>query len=213
MKNYDLQVHTEASPCSNAPPEAIVRAAADAGLDGIAITDHDTMENIVQARNAAPPELKIIPGVEITTSEGHLLAYNIDEIPDVSTPIEVADAIHAQGGISALSHPFDTLREHYAPRQELFEAVNAIEVINSRCLFPCFNKQARKIAESAGLAMIAGSDAHFPMEVGRARTRCRVQCLDAIKDHETTVEGRGGYISGHIATKILQARRRLHGKG
>jgi hypothetical protein len=59
---YDLQVHTNASPCSDTEPGAVVTAATSAGLDGIAVTDHDTVENVAAVRRAAPASLDVISG-------------------------------------------------------------------------------------------------------------------------------------------------------
>ncbi|MFB6185905.1 MAG: PHP domain-containing protein [Halobacteriaceae archaeon] len=74
MKRYDLQVHTDASPCSNASPSDIVNAAVEANLDGVAITNHDTLDGYHTVDRIAPSELEVIPGVEVTTTQGHLLA-------------------------------------------------------------------------------------------------------------------------------------------
>ncbi|MFB6185906.1 MAG: PHP-associated domain-containing protein [Halobacteriaceae archaeon] len=52
--------------------------------------------------------------------------------------------------------------------------------------------------------MTGGSDAHFPIEVGRAYTMCTGDLFDAIRCGETSVKGRGGYLTGHIATKMHQ---------
>ena len=83
MAKIDLHIHTNASDgkCSSAE---IVRKAAELGLEVIAITDHDTVEGIPSALEAAKnyPKLRIIPGVELSTDvdkgEIHVLGYFID---------------------------------------------------------------------------------------------------------------------------------------
>src|SRR5699024_8716340 len=59
LMRYDLQVHTDASPCSATPPKKVAAAAADAGLDGIVVTDHDTLANVDRVREHAPARLDV----------------------------------------------------------------------------------------------------------------------------------------------------------
>jgi predicted metal-dependent phosphoesterase TrpH len=77
----DLHVHSNASDGTDAPAEVIRRAAA-AGLDVVALTDHDTQAGIAEARAALPPGLTLVPGMELSCQlEGrsvHLLAYLFD---------------------------------------------------------------------------------------------------------------------------------------
>jgi predicted metal-dependent phosphoesterase TrpH len=79
----DLHIHTTASDGKFSPQE-IVEKAARLGLTTIAITDHDTVDGIVPALEAARvfPQLEVIPGIEISTfapgNEVHVLGYFID---------------------------------------------------------------------------------------------------------------------------------------
>lgn len=79
----DLHLHTTASD-GRLTPAALVRLAAEKGLDVIAITDHDSIGGIDDAMLAARslPSLKVIPGVEINTDipngEVHILGYFLD---------------------------------------------------------------------------------------------------------------------------------------
>lgn len=206
MKKYDLQVHTDASPCSRASSEDVVEAALEAGLDGIAITNHDTLAGYDAANTLAPAKLTVIPGVEVTTTQGHLLALDVNEVPPQDDPLTVINAVHDQDGLAILSHPFDKLREYYTDNlYDIANLVDGVEVLNSRCLIPQYNQNARSFAERHSLTITAGSDAHFPMEVGRAYTMCDGPILDAIREGTTETGGRGGYFSGHIATKLNDA--------
>lgn len=202
-RRYDLQVHTAASPCSGASPVEVVEAALGAGLDGIAITNHDTLADVDAVRSAAPPQLRVVSGVEVTTTQGHLLALGVDAVPERGDPLDVIDEVHDAGGVAVLSHPFDRLREFYdADLADIAAAVDGVEVTNSRVLRPKYNHLADGYAGEFDLARTAGSDAHFPMEVGRACTVCEGPLLESIRQGDTEVEGRGGYVSGHVATKI-----------
>lgn len=209
---YDLQVHTDASPCSATPPEAVVRAAEKAGLDGIAVTDHDTLENVERVRSCAPDGLDVVSGVEVTTTQGHLLGIDVERAPPRTDPLAVIDDVHDQGGLAVLSHPFDALRQVYdTDLAELAAAVDGVEAINARCVRESFNREARTFADHHDLATTGGSDAHFPMEVGRAYTECEGSLREAIRSGTTVPRGRGRYLSGHVATKLHQARRAVAG--
>jgi predicted metal-dependent phosphoesterase TrpH len=204
---YDLQVHTDASPCSNTAPSAVVTAAVEAGLDGIAITDHDTVQNVAAVERAAPASLDVISGVEVTTTQGHLLALGVEVPPPQVSALDVIEWVHDHGGVTILSHPFDTLRQFYTENlREIAEFVDAVEGVNSRCVFPQFNRRAQSFAVAHELPTTGGSDAHFPREVGRAYTECEADVLDAVRTGDVRACGRGGYLSGHMATKMYQIR-------
>lgn len=208
-RRYDLQVHTDASPCSSTPPERVAAAAADAGLDGVAVTDHDTLSNVAAVREAAPPDLEVISGVEVTTTEGHLLALDVTTAPPQGDPLTAIADVHEQGGVAVLSHPFDTLRQYYETDLEaLADAVDAVEAVNSRCVRARFNERAAAFASAHDLPATGGSDAHFPMEVGRAYTVVTGEgsLSEAVRDGRVRPGGRGRYLSGHVATKLHQAR-------
>jgi predicted metal-dependent phosphoesterase TrpH len=206
VNRYDLQVHTDASPCSRASPRSVVEAASNAGLDGIAITNHDTLEGYEAARSLAPADLTVIPGVEVTTTQGHLLALDVETAPPRTDPLSVVSAVHDQDGLAILSHPFDGLREHFtANLEDLAAAVDGVEVLNSRCILPRYNRRALAFARRHDLPMTGGSDAHFPMELGRAYTSCEGPILESIRSGTTRTGGRGGYLSGHVATKVNDA--------
>jgi len=88
FKKMDLHVHTPASKCflnKKITPEEFVKAALDAGMKAIAITDHNTGEWIDKTKEAASnTDLIVFPGVEITVSEGfHILAlFDVDKGKD-----------------------------------------------------------------------------------------------------------------------------------
>ncbi|MFC4544124.1 PHP domain-containing protein [Halosolutus amylolyticus] len=208
-QRYDLQVHTDASPCSSASPDRVAAAAADAGLDGIVVTDHDTLANVDAVRDAAPDDLDVVPGVEVTTTEGHLLAIDVTEAPPRTDPLTVVDRVHEQGGVAVLSHPFDALRQYYETDLDaLAAAVDGVEAVNSRCVRRRFNDRAAAFATARDLPATGGSDAHFPMEVGRAYTSVEGggSLADAVRDGRVRPGGRGRYLSGHVATKLHQFR-------
>ena len=187
-------------------PSDAVTAAERAGLDGIAITDHDTLANVEQVAEAAPDELTVIPGVEVTTTQGHLLALGVQELPPQADPLTVIEDIHDQGGVAVLSHPFDELRQRYdADLAAIATAVDGIETVNSRCVRESFNRRAEAFAAEYSVAATGGSDAHFPMEIGRAYTVLEAPLPEALEAGATEPCGHGRYLTGHVATKLHQA--------
>jgi len=77
----DLHSHSSASDGTRPPAEVIARAAG-AGLDAIALTDHDTVAGVAEAVAALPPGLALISGMELSCRRDghsvHLLGYLFD---------------------------------------------------------------------------------------------------------------------------------------
>jgi predicted metal-dependent phosphoesterase TrpH len=88
-----------------------VRVAAERGLTHLAITDHGHIEGALAARDAAPEGLTVIVGQEIRTSEGDLIGLFLERpIATGLSAKDAAQAVHAQGGLVGLPHPFDRFR-------------------------------------------------------------------------------------------------------
>jgi predicted metal-dependent phosphoesterase TrpH len=166
------------------PPETLVRRAEQTDLDGVAITDHNTMNGVVPARQAVTSDLIVIPAEEVDTPEGQIIGLFLsDAIEPWQSPKTVIDQIHDQGGVAVAPHPFDTLREGLTTIGEHVEALDAIETLNSRCLRSQYNKQASAFATEHNLPSTGGSDAHFASELGTAFTQIRTNgdTLDEVK--------------------------------
>lgn len=146
----------------------------------------------------------MIVGAEITTTEGHLLALDVTEVPEVGIdPIAAIEFVHDAGGLAVLAHPFDRFRQTYTTDLDRLAAkVDAVEILNSRCLLSRDNERASAFAAEHELAVTGGSDGHFPMEIGRAVTTVTDPLLTSIHEKTTTTEGGDGYLSGHLFTKL-----------
>lgn len=169
MVRFDLHVHTNYSDGTDSVEE-IIRQAEKIGLDGIAITDHDTFGGLHKALEIET-KLIIVPGIEISTCEGHILAYGITdgEFEIGITPAETVDQIHRAGGIAVPAHPFDYVR--LGIKDEIYNIKSdALEVINGCITLGRWNEKARKAAIELDLPMIAGSDGHSTQEIGIAWT-------------------------------------------
>jgi predicted metal-dependent phosphoesterase TrpH len=110
----DLHVHTSASFDSLASPESQVRAAASRGLTHLAITDHDTIQGALAARDYAMRNtlaVMVLVGQEVKTSSGDLIAlFLTTAIESGLAPADAIAAIRAQGGLVGIPHPFDRFR-------------------------------------------------------------------------------------------------------
>ena len=113
------------------------------GLAGLSITDHDTLQGSLKAMKIIREErldLILIPGAEVTTSEGHLLVLGVQEMPPRGTsPEETAEMAREQGGIAIVPHPYHPFR-HAIGR---IPDCDAVEVYNSKHLFGIANARAR----------------------------------------------------------------------
>jgi len=165
-------VHTRYSGHSLIYPHLLSKIAKRKGLDGVAITDHETMRGCRHLKST--PDFWVIQGVEKMTNLGSVIGLFISEDIVANDFFEVADAVHSQGGILILPHPFDIIRRDTFKAENLKKAIrqfDAIEVFNSRCLSNLFNKQARNMGNRLQMPMVAGSDAHFQCEIGNASTQ------------------------------------------
>jgi predicted metal-dependent phosphoesterase TrpH len=170
MINLEFHCHTYASKDSLTRPADLISAARRKGIDRVVVTDHNSIAGAREAQ-AIDPELIII-GEEIMTTKGEILAAFVqEEIPARLTPQETIRLLKEQGAFISVSHPFDELREGGWLENDLLEIlafVDAIEVYNSRCMFPRFNRRAEAFARMHNIAGTVGSDAHAAFEVGRS---------------------------------------------
>ena len=82
MKKFDLHIHTKYSDGIPSPAEVVERAV-EIGLDGVAITDHDTVDGLKEGKEAADKHgIEFVPGVEITTRFGDVLVLGVEKVAD-----------------------------------------------------------------------------------------------------------------------------------
>lgn len=209
----DLHMHTHRSHDCLSDPADVVRTARAAGLDRIAITDHDEIEGAFEVR-AIDPELVIV-GEEVLTGEGHDLIglFLHRHIPPGGRFRDVARAIHDQGGLVYLPHPFDARRGgEEAFFEDVADCVDLVEGFNARCHDPEENRRAVRWARVHGLPVGAGSDAHLLREIGRGRLRCRpfespADFLSAAR--QARIEGRPSGRWVHLGSSWAKIRKRL----
>lgn len=169
----EFHSHTNASKDSLTGPEELIAAARAKGIDRLIITDHNTIAGACLAQQLDPN--LVIVGEEIMTTQGEILAaYVSEEIPAGLSPQETIRQLRQQVAFISVSHPFDKMRSGGWRESDLLEIlplVDAIEVFNSRCMLPRFNRAARRFAERHNVPGTVGSDAHAAFEVGRSLMR------------------------------------------
>jgi len=167
----DLHIHTQYSRDGLMTLEEAFRRCRSAGLDGLALTDHDTMEGVKRVSGSAGG-LIFIPGLEVTAEGGHILALNISELIPPRLPLsETVERVREQGGIAILAHPSSPLKS-FLSLEEIAEAgFTALEVANSMSFpYKWALRRNAGIADRLRLPKTGGSDAHIPEAVGRAYT-------------------------------------------
>ncbi len=176
----DLHVHSSASFDSLSRPTDLTRAAVLRGLTHLAITDHERLDGALRARDAAPADLTVIVGEEVRTTGGDLIGLYLERaIPGGLSPAEASAAIHEQGGLVVLPHPFDRFRSsagssaapagRSAALVELARAADVVEAHNGRAMGRA-NALAAAFAAEHRLPTVASSDAHTVLEVGVSYT-------------------------------------------
>jgi len=166
---YDLHIHSKYSSDGYLDPELLVKVAIKKGLSGVAVTDHNTLNGGLKAKEYETYDFKVIVGCEKNTDRGEVTGLFLCEEIKSNTFQDVVEEIKDQNGLVILPHPFDELRGNgLYPKKEDAELVDLVEVFNSRCLLQRYNEKARKFAVENGLKFAAGSDAHFAGEIGKA---------------------------------------------
>ena len=217
----DLHNHTLHSPDSRVRPKDLVEAATRAGLGGVAVTDHNAVSGIAEAEAAADASFLVLPGIEISTADGHVLAYGIRElIPRNLSVTETIEQIEALGGVAVAAHPYrfwSGLGEEGLVQGRF----PAYETANARTLRRG-NERARLTARRLRIGETGGSDSHFLEEIAMAATVIDGDpsgidgVLQAIGQGKTTSRGRNRgpaatarYVSKCVSEWMVRGFRRI----
>jgi len=164
----DLHVHTVYSRDSLITPEDLVFYAKKRGLTAVAVTDHDRVDGAIKI--ARETDFLIIPGIEVSSRNGHIVALNVQEpVPRGLSADETVDRIHEAGGLAVACHPYalfkGSLGKHASGRFDAVETVNASAVPFNRSV-----RRAEEVAAQFKLPRVAGTDAHYAPAIGYAYT-------------------------------------------
>jgi len=188
---YDLHIHTHNSACSILKPKTILKIAKRIGLNGIAITDHNTIKGGLEVYKInKDKDFEVIPGIEVNTNRGHVLGLYINKEISSKEFFDVIDEIKKQGGIAVIAHPFRLIPHLRSNLKGIKpkEYLDAVECYNARTSY-FGNRSAMKFAEKFNLSKTAGSDAHFFFEIGRGITLFDGDFTNAVRKRKTKVQG------------------------
>ena len=216
----DLHVHSRFSPDSSLTIEAIVTSLSGRGLNGFALTDHNTVAGHAELAEWQTrfPHLLLVPGVEVSTVDGHLLAYGVTEAPPSRRPVsETIDWVRGHGGVPVLAHPF-RLSHGVGRRVAESASVGTIETVNGHNS-PRANGKAAIVAARRRVGGTGGSDVHEISDLGRAYTEfpegtTRVEdVLALLRDGKTAAAGETLRFAARARTEwrtvVLRLRRGL----
>ena len=214
MGKADLQLHSDIGD-GLASPEEILLSAEAAGMDLIALTDHDDIRGAFVLRDLAAKSgsnVEVVPGIEVTTRSGHLLALFVeDEIPMFRPLNETVSAIHRGGGVAIVPHPLSYLTfsvgeralRALAARGDDDSFVDGMEIRNPSYAGRVRVQRARWLnTHVLRVAETGSSDAHHAKLVGTAWTEFPGQGAAALRaaiaGRTTTAAGRPWTLREHL---------------
>ena len=179
----DLHIHTAISDGMASPRELLDYVEEETDLDIIAVTDHDDLRGALETQESwarGRYRFQVIPGVEVTAIEGHIIALFVEEpLPSLRPAQEVLEAVHRQGGLAIAAHPLNWLTrslgkralDRIAASEREGVYLDGLETANQSPGGRLGLKKAAALnRERYHLAEVGGSDAHFLKVIGSAYT-------------------------------------------
>lgn len=171
MLKLDLHLHSCSSYDAVGTPVDLMKSLQKQGLQGMALTDHNTVHGASKIQKVSSKDFVVIPGTEISTADGHLLALNVTEPIQRNLSIEeTVERVLDAGGEPIVPHLFRLLSGIKVDKlKSIQHKIAAIEVFNG-CSTPNTNLKTAKIARKLHLGGTGGSDSHDPAYAGYAYT-------------------------------------------
>ena len=159
-----IDLHTHSRPYSGdsaLTAEELVQRAAEAGLDSVCLTEHDTIRPAAEVRELSERfGLVVLRGMEITTDIGHVLAFGLECYRREFRSVEVLRcAADAEGAAIFLAHPYRGWNRP-VDWERLPELVHGVEALNGQ-EHATRNDRALALAPAFAVPGIGGSDTHF----------------------------------------------------
>ena len=183
MSTADLHIHSRVSDGLATVEDVLEYVEHNTDLDVIAITDHEDAAGGLRAREIAARKnyrFEVVPGAEVTTLQGHLLALFIESCPKSFRRVESAlEMVHAQNGVAIVPHPMSWLTrsigqgsiDRICSRAEAGVTFDGIELANPSPAGRQTGRKARRLnAARWRLAAIGSSDAHHLAHIGAGWT-------------------------------------------
>lgn len=183
-----IDLHTHTSPRSDdsfLKPEELIAHAKRVGLDAICLTEHDWFWDDEEiAKLCQRHNFLVLPGVELTTEEAHLLVFGLKKyVFGMHRASFVRRVVDEAGGAIIVAHPYrrhfpigaEPEDERYYPAlsracdSPVFEMADAIEVLNGRGSEE-ENTFSLKISKELNLRGMGSSDAHEVSDIGSGAT-------------------------------------------
>lgn len=197
MFRLDHHIHSRFSPDSESRIRDILDVACRRNIDIIGISDHNTVEGNRYARELKQDNVLIVPSIEISSSDGHIVGFGCEEnVRQGMPPAETIDMIHDQGGIAIIPHPYCFYRHGLLHDNDDKLDFDAIETRNARFIIGYCNRKAKNLSEKYKIPELGASDAHYYGFVGDCYSE--IDCekdidsvLKAIKKGRTKACGKG----------------------
>jgi len=200
-----LDIHTHSTYSDGySSPHDMVKYAKKIGLDGLAITDHDIIKGSLKALQYSRDDFLVIPGVEMTAKEGHVLCLGVHEAFERFTPAEkLIEQVHELDGLAIAAHPYDRFRGGVG---DLIYELNfdAVELYNGHTLSAY--KSVDEIIRMNKLPVVGGSDAHRCEDIGTVFIETEEDPLDSIRRGNVKVTAdinKSRIITSFIKSKLL----------
>jgi predicted metal-dependent phosphoesterase TrpH len=163
----------------------IVAKAKERGLDGMCITDHDSLNARDEARIVAKEtNFLILVGCEILTYEGDIVVFGLDEVPkEKMYAQELLDLVKKHNGVGISAHPFRENNRGMGNNIKIVKGLSGIEGFNGNTK-NYNNLRACALAMEINLPMFGASDCHWQDEVGKYAT----VFPDGIKNEKDLIE-------------------------
>ena len=178
MSKADLHIHTNASDGTFSPYQMLEYVSQETDIAVLAVTDHDEIDGALEAAALADqfPGVEVIPGIEVSTFDGHLVGLWVEKAFPVLRSAEwTIDGIREQGGLVIIPHPMSWLTLSFMPYtfkrlERKGYHFDAIEVMNASPAGKMSYEKALAIQQRLGVAQVGGSDSHILEGIGKSHT-------------------------------------------
>jgi predicted metal-dependent phosphoesterase TrpH len=165
----DLHIHSRYSSDGSMTIPSIAKVVKKQGLNGFAITDHNSVKGHSKFEDLKDMDLLMVPGIEVSSEKGHILGYGLSvEIPKGLSVQETVERIVEAGGMPVAAHPYRSVTG-IGEKAVIDADFKVVEAFNGRTTSRC-NRKAVLLASKIAAAVTGGSDAHGPEEIGNGQT-------------------------------------------